>query len=188
MAINFRGYLFDDAGNAIQGATVQLLQESDGAEEASTTTSAAGLWYFDDAADDRYDVKITRGSSIRYIQWNDQISLKEIDVRNTESNTQPAATFTNLTDNAANTVAHFRSLRGTGANNDEMYVRYYMDDASSNTTVVARMTVKLISSVADSEDSEISWGVAVGGSIVDVFTISNTAGGATDLPLMLQGI
>ena len=52
MAINFRGYLFDDAGNAIQGATVQLLQESDGAEEASTTTSAAGLWYFDDAADD----------------------------------------------------------------------------------------------------------------------------------------
>ena len=187
MAMNFRGYLFDDAGSAIQGATVQLLQESDGAEEASTTTSAAGLWYFDDAADDRYDVKITRGSSIRYIQWNDQISLKEIDVRNDDANTQPAATFTNLTNNAANTVAHFRSLRGTGADNDEMYVRYYMDDASSNTTEVARMTVKLISSVADSEDSEISWGVAVGGSIVDVFTISNTAGGATDLTFDVAG-
>ena len=43
MAINFRGYLFDDSGNAIQGATVQLL-EQDGDQEASTTTDSNGLW------------------------------------------------------------------------------------------------------------------------------------------------
>ena len=45
MAINFRGYLFDDSGNAIQGATVQLL-EQDGTQEASTTTDSNGLWSF----------------------------------------------------------------------------------------------------------------------------------------------
>ena len=81
MAINFRGYLFDDSGNAISGATVQLL-EQDGDEEASTTTDSNGLWYFNEADQDSYDIKITRGSQIRYIQWDDQISLKEIDVRN----------------------------------------------------------------------------------------------------------
>ena len=56
MAINFKGYLFDDSGNAIQGATVQLL-EQDGTEEASTTTSSAGLWSFSEADQDTYDVK-----------------------------------------------------------------------------------------------------------------------------------
>ena len=186
MAVNFRGYLFDDSGNAIQGATVQLL-EQDGTEEASTTTSAAGLWAFDNAAEDNYDVKITRGSSIRYIQWNDQISIKEIDVRNSTGNTTPAATFTNTTNNAANTIAAFRSLRGTGVNDDEMYIRYYMDDASSNTTEVARMTIKLTDANATSEDSEINWGVAVNGSIVDVLKISNTDGGVTNMTLDVAG-
>ncbi len=186
MAINFRGYLYDDSGNAIQGATVQLL-EQDGDEEASTTTDSNGLWYFSESDEDSYDVKITRGSSIRYIQWDDQISLKEIDVRNSTGNTTPAATFTNITNHADNDVAYFRSLRGTGADNDEMFIRYYMDDASSNTTEVARMTVKLISASAASEDSEIRWGVAVGGSIVDVLTISNTDAGATDLTFDVAG-
>ena len=186
MAINFRGYLFDDSGNAIQGATVQLL-EQDGDQEASTTTDSNGLWYFNESDEDNYDVKITRGSSIRYIQWDDQISIKELDVRNNTAAATPAATFTNTFNAATNTVASFRSLRGTGADDDEMYIRYYMDDASSNTTEVARMTIKLTSASAASEDSEINWGVAVNGSIVDVLKISNTAGGATNMTLDVAG-
>ena len=187
MAINFAGYVFKDNGGVVNGATVELLETGTTTVEASTTTDSNGYWAFSEADQDRYDVKITSGTSVRYIRWNDEISLKEIDVRNNEANTTPAATFTNLTNNADNDVVHFRSLRGTGADNDEMFIRYYMDDASSNTTEVARMTVKLISASAASEDSEIRWGVAVGGSIVDVLTISNTADGATDMTMDVAG-
>ena len=38
MTVYFSGYVFQDDGDALNGATVQLLQVSDGAEEASTTT------------------------------------------------------------------------------------------------------------------------------------------------------
>ena len=190
MTINFRGYVFDDSGAAVSGASVKLLDTGTTTQEGSTaTTDSDGLWYFDTVseADGPFDVEITKGSSVRRIRWNDQIHLKEIDVQNNTGNTTPAATFTNFTNNADNDVAHFRSLRGTGADNDEMYIRYYMDDASSNSTEVARMTVKLISANATSEDSEIRWGVAVGGSIVDVFTISNTDGGVSTFAIDAAG-
>ena len=188
MTVNLRGYIFDDTGTGFSSASVKLLETGTTSQVGSTfTTSSDGLWYFSGVAESTYDVQITAGSSVRNIKWNDQISLKELDVRNNTGNTTPAATFTNLTNNADNDVAYFRSLRGTGADDDEMYIRYYMDDASSNTTEVARMTVKLISASAASEDSEIRWGVAVGGSIVDVFTISNTSGGATDLTFDVAG-
>ena len=187
MAINFAGYVYKDNGDPVNGADVYLKQVSDGVTEASTTTDSNGYWAFSESDEDRYYVEIASGSSKRFIRWADEISLKEIDVRNNEANTTPAATFTNLTNNADNDVVHFRSLRGTGADNDEMFIRYYMDDASSNTTEVARMTVKLISASAASEDSEIRWGVAVGGSIVDVLTISNTDAGATDMTMDVAG-
>ena len=190
MTINFRGYVFDDSGAAVSGASVKLLDTGTTTQEGSTaTTDSDGLWYFNTVseADGPFDVEITKGSSVRRIRWDDQIHLKEIDVQNNTGNTTPAATFTNYTNNADNDIAHFRSLRGTGADNDEMYIRYYMDDASSNSTEVARMTVKLISANATSEDSEIRWGVAKAGSIVDVFTISNTTGGATTLAIDAAG-
>ena len=194
MSINLRGNLFQDDGDAVSGATVEALTAGTTSVIATDTTDSNGEWDFSNTgasdtklAEAKYDIKISAGTSVRYIKWNDQISLRELDVRNDSSNTTPAATFTNLTNNADNDVVHFRSLRGTGADNDEMFIRYYMDDASSNTTEVARMTVKLISASAASEDSEIRWGVAVGGSIVDVLTISNTADGATDMTMDVAG-
>ena len=131
MTINFRGYVFDDAGNAVDGASVKLLDTgtSDQVSGTSTFTTASGTtsgqWYFAGVseADAPFDVEITKGSSVRRIRWDDQISLKEIDVRNNTGNTTPAATFTNYTNNADNDVAYFRSLRGTGAANDEMFIR-----------------------------------------------------------------
>ena len=90
MAINFRGYVFDDSGSAVSGATVQLLETGTSTEEASTTTNSSGLWSFSESDEDRYDIKVTSGASVRYRNWDDQIQLKEIDVRNTTGNTTPA--------------------------------------------------------------------------------------------------
>ena len=52
MTVYFSGYVYQDDGDALSGATVQLLQVSDGAEEASTTSDSNGLWAFNEADDD----------------------------------------------------------------------------------------------------------------------------------------
>ena len=186
MAINFRGYLYDDSGNAIQGATVQLL-EQDGDEEASTTTDSNGLWYFSESDEDSYDVKITRGSQIRYIQWDDQISIKELDVRNSTGNTTPAATFTNLTNNASSQVANFRSLNTTRADGDEIYLSFTLADDGGNAHEFARMTAEAVDVSNGSEDGQIRFGVSVGGTMTDVFTINSTTAGSTDMTLDVSG-
>ncbi len=173
--VNFAGYLLKDNGSAVSGATVQLLQVSDGAEEASTTTNSDGYWSFSEAHEDRYDVKITSSGSVRYRNWKDQLHIRELDIRNDTANTTPALTVSNITNNAANDVAHFRSLRGTGANNDVMYLRYYMDDAGGNDEEVARMTVKLNDATTGSGDSQITWGVLKNNNIVDALTISSSS-------------
>jgi len=181
MAINFQGYLYDDSGSAIQGATVQLLQESDGAEEASTTTSAAGLWYFNEADQDKYDIKITRGSSIRYIQWNDQISLREIDVRNDSAATTPALTATNLTNSTANQVAVFSGANTTRADNDEVYMSFKLADSAGNLDEFARMTVVATDVTSGSEDGQIEFDVLQGGSLIKAFTIASSTAGAQSI-------
>jgi len=182
MSVNFRGYLFQDDGDPVSGATVQVLTtDTTSVVGTATTTDSDGEWAFSGVAEGKYDIKITSGTSVRYIRWDDQISLKELDVRNTTGNTTPAATFTNLTNNAANDVAHFRSLRGTGAANDVMYIRYYMDDASSNDEEVARMTVKLNDATAGSGDAEVTWGVLSGNGIVDALTISSSSSAAKSI-------
>ena len=76
MAVNFRGYVFQDDGDAVNGATVQLLETGTTTVEASTTTDSDGLWSFSESDQDRYDVKITSGTSVRYIRWDDQVSFK----------------------------------------------------------------------------------------------------------------
>ena len=188
MAINFRGYLYDDSGTAIQGATVQLL-EQDGDQEASTTTDSNGLWYFNEADQDTYDIKITRGSSIRYIQWDDQISLKEIDVRNDSAATPPALTATNLTNNASNQAAIFRSDRGTdnAADGDEAYISFVLRNDNNEEHEFARMTADAVDVSNGSEDGQIRFGVSVGGTMTDVFTINSTTAGSTDMTLDVSG-
>ena len=186
MAINFRGYLYDDSGTAIQGATVQLL-EQDGDQEASTTTDSNGLWYFNEADQDTYDIKITRGSSIRYIQWDDQISLKEIDVRNDSAATTPALTATNLTNSTANQVAVFSGANSTRADGDEIYLSFKLANSAGDIEEFARMTADAVDVTDGSEDGQIRFGVSVGGTMTDVFTINSTTAGATDMTLDVSG-
>ena len=40
MAVNFRGYVFQDDGDPVSGATVALLETGTTTQEASTTTNS----------------------------------------------------------------------------------------------------------------------------------------------------
>ena len=185
MTINFRGHIFNDAGTAVSGASVKLLETGTTTQEGSTATSdSAGLWYFNEADQDRYDVEITRDGSVRRIRWDAQISLKEVDVRNNTGNTTPAATFTNLTNNASNQAAVFRSDRGTdnAADGDEVYLSFNLRNDNNEEHEFARLTAEAVDVSNGSEDGQFRFGVSVSdGTITDVFTINSSTGGAATI-------
>ena len=188
MAINFRGYLFQDDGDAVSGATVQLLETGTTTVEASTTTDSDGLWYFSEGDQDRYDVKITSGTSVRYIRWDDQISLKELDVRNNTGNTTPAATFTNLTNNAANQVAVFSGANSTKADNDEIYLSFKMHDSAGNLDEFARMTVVATDVTTTTEDGQIEFDVMKAGTLTKVWTVTSSTAGAMSFDMNVDAL
>ena len=177
MAVYFSGYVYQDDGDALSGASVQLLQVSDAAEEASTTTDANGFWSLDEPDEDRYDIKITSGSSVRFRKWADEISLKAIDIRNNEGNTVPALVATNITDNAANKVAEFRGLNATRADGDEIYMSFVLADDGGGAHEFARITAEAVDVTDGSEDGQLRFGVSVGGNITDVFEINSSTAG-----------
>ena len=187
MAIQFQGYVFQDDGDALNGATVQLLQVSDGAEEASTTSDSNGLWTFSEANDDRYDIKITSGSSVRYRKWADEMSVKAMDIRNNSANTEPALQVTNLTNNASNQVAVFSGANSTRADGDEIYLSFNLADDGGNQHEFARLTAEATDVSNGSEDGQFRFGVSVAGTMTDVFTIDSSTGGSTTMTLDVSG-
>ena len=194
MTVNFAGHLYNDAGAVLNSASVKLLETGTTTQVGSTVTtgsgSSLGEWAFAGVAEGRYDVEITSGSSVRRIRWDDQISFKELDVRNNTGNTTPAATFTNLTNNASNQVAVFRSDRGTGnaADGDEVYLSFNLRNSNNEEHEFARITAEAVDVTDGQEDGQLRFGIAkTNGSIVDVFTINSTTGGVTDMTLDVSG-
>ena len=77
------GKLFQDDGDPVQGATVELFHTGTTTNPEATYsggTTAAGLWSFTETdLDVTYDVRITSGGSKRFILWSDEIALKGVD-------------------------------------------------------------------------------------------------------------
>jgi hypothetical protein len=188
MTVYTSGYVFQDDGDALNGATVQLLQVSDGAEEASTTTNSSGFWSFNETDEDRYDVKITSGTSIRFRKWADEISLKMVDARNNEGAGIPAATFTNLTNSAANQVAVFSGANSTKADDDEIYLSFKMHDSAGNLDEFARMTVVAKDVSTTTEDGQIEFDVMKAGTLTNVWTITSSTAAAMSFDMNVDAL
>ena len=188
MTVNFRGYVFQDDGDAVSGATVKLLETGTATTEATTTTDSDGLWYFNEADQDRYDVEITEGNSVRYIRWDDQVSFKEVDVRNNTGATTPAATFTNLTNSAANQVAVFSGANSTKADNDEIYLSFKMHDSAGNLDEFARMTVVAKDVTTTTEDGQIEFDVMKAGTLANVWTITSSDAAAMSFDMNVDAL
>ena len=189
MTVNFRGYVFNDAGTAVSGASVKLLETGTTTQEGSTvTTDSNGLWYFNEADQDRYDVEITSGTSVRRIRWNDEISLKEIDVRNNAAAGTPAGTFTNLTNSAANQVAVFSGANSTKADNDEIYLSFKLADSAGNIDEFARMTIVATDVTSGSEDGQIEFDVIKAGTLTKVWTITSSDAAAMSFDMNVDAL
>ena len=189
MTVNFAGHLYDDAGNAVSGASVKLLETGTTTQEGSTdTTDSDGAWSFAEADQDRYDVEITSGSSVRRIRWDDQISLKELDARNNTGATTPAATFSNITDAVANQVAVFSGANATRADNDEIYLSFKLADSAGNLDEFARMTAVATDVTSGSEDGQIEFDVIKAGTLTKVWTITSSTSAAMSFDMNVDAL
>ena len=78
--INFGGFVYDDSGDAVSGATVNLFDKNDtSTSRASTTTNSSGYWSIAHSTSGEFDIQITSGSSKRRIKFDDAIQLTSID-------------------------------------------------------------------------------------------------------------
>ena len=100
------GKLYQDDGDAVSGATVALLETGTTTSEATTTTDSNGAWTFTEPdLDTTYDIKITSGTSVRYILWSDEITTKGVDtaslkVRGANAAAAPIYLFADRADDA----------------------------------------------------------------------------------------
>ena len=100
------GKIYQDDGDAVNGATVALLETGTSTQEASTTSDSNGAWSFTETSlDATYDIKITSGTSVRYILWSDEITTKGVDtaslkVRGVEGAAAPIYFFADQADDA----------------------------------------------------------------------------------------
>jgi hypothetical protein len=87
MAIEFAGELHNNVGVAIAGAYVDLFARNTANQSTAspsspdtTTTDGDGKWSFSKAAQGRYDIRITSGTSVRWRKYDDAIQMEEIEV------------------------------------------------------------------------------------------------------------
>ena len=146
-AINFAGFLYDDAGDAISGATVNLYDKNTSTtSRASTTTDSNGAWSIAHTTAGEFDVQITSGSSKRRIKFDDKVHLSELDaetinVRGNEGAAAPLYFFSDEGDDAGD-----RWLFNAAAGG----VFTMGNDIQSQGTYVAHVTITPNATVANS--------------------------------------
>ena len=173
------GYLYDNTGTAISSATVQLLTKNTTTQIASTTTNSDGKWAFSGQAAAAYDVKITFGSSVRYIKGDQEVQATMGEFIGGESAATYPLRVENSTNSASNAVLELRGNNSTRADGDEIYVSFKLDNDAGEETEFARITAEANDVSNGSEDGELRYSVMSGGSLSEVFVMSSAIGGGT---------
>jgi hypothetical protein len=100
VTVNLQGHVFNGAGEAVNGATVNIFLVSTAADEstasadatASTTSDSTGLWTSSGIAEGLYDVRIKSGTEVRWLRYEDRIQVDTIEAANFRIR-NPADTF-----------------------------------------------------------------------------------------------
>ena len=190
--IVLKGYVYDDSGDGIAGATVKVYAgdsadtATSGSALADTTTGStttAGMWTITSSnsatdASNRLDVEITSsgGTSKRRIKYRDSIQVENIDaekiiVRAVEAGDAAVHFFADGADDAGD---YWRINAGGGAGNSHTFA--IGSDKASAGTIIDYITITNGGDAASSL-------TAIGGSLVIGHTEKETISidGATDL-------
>ena len=160
-AINFAGFLYNDAGTAVSGATVNLYDKNTTTNvRAETTTDSNGAWSIAHTTAGEFDIEIVSGASKRRIKFDDKVHLSELDaetinVRANEGGDAPLYFFADEGDDAGDRW-EFKNAAGG--------VFTMGNDINSQNTYVAHVTITPNSTVASSTFA-IAGNATVGGAL-----------------------
>ena len=197
--INFKGFLYDDAGDAISGATINLYDKNTSTtSRASTTTDSNGAWSIDHTTAGEFDVQITSGSSKRRIKFDDKIHLSEVDtetlnIRGNEGAAAPMYWFADDGDDAGdrwlfNAAAGGVFTMGNDLNSQGTYVAHVTITpnatvANSTFAVAGNLTVGNALTVTGT--TTLNGNLVLGDAAADTLTVGATLQGAS--PLTFEG-
>lgn len=81
--IEFAGFAYDDAGDGINAATVNLYDRNDTATvRATTTTNSVGYWTISHATEGRFDIEVVSGSAKGRSKYDAAVQVLEIETAN----------------------------------------------------------------------------------------------------------
>ena len=168
--INLSGKVRQDDGDGVSGATTTIHETaanlSGSQEGSSVTTDSNGTWSVTETTlTENYDVKITSGTSIRYISWADEIALKTVDtsvlkVRGASNTADaPIYLFADLATDAgdgwriqatdSDTLAIGSNKASANAIIDYITITNGANAAASNTTILGQLTIGVDDTGAD---------------------------------------
>ena len=199
-AINFAGFLCDDSGDAVSGATINLYDKNTSTtSRASTTTDSNGAWSIAHTTAGEFDIQITSGSSKRRIKFDDKIHLSEVDtevlnVRGNEGAAAPMYWFADEGDDAGdrwlfNAAAGGVFTMGNDLNSQGTYVAHVTITpnatvANSTFAVAGNLTVGNALTVTGT--TTLNGNLVLGDAVAsDTLTVGATLQGGT--PLVFEG-
>ena len=184
-----KGYIFNNAGTPVEGATVTALEAGTTTAIGSTVESGSdGSWSFTSGLTGKnVDVKIESGSTVRYLKHDDHVQVEHMWVRSDTGNTVAPMRIENATNNASNLLLELVGDNSTRADGDEIYISFKMDDDGGNEHEFARITADATDVSNGNEDGQLRFGVSVAGTMTDVFTINATTAGVSDMTLDVSG-
>ena len=184
-----KGYIFNNAGTPVEGATVTALEAGTTTAIGSTVESGSdGSWSFTSGLTGKnVDVKIESGSTVRYLKHDAHVQVEHMWVRSDTGNTVAPMRIENATNNASNLLLELVGDNSTRADGDEIYISFKMDDDGGNEHEFARITADATDVSNGNEDGQLRFGVSVAGTMTDVFTINATTAGVSDMTLDVSG-
>ena len=149
--LTFAGFLYDDAGDAINGATINLYEKNGTSTSvANTTTNSSGYWTISHTPASgeagEYDVQITSGASKRRIKFDDGVQLAALDaeVLSVRGNEGAAAAYYMFADEGEDAGDRWKVNVADGG------VMTFGNDINSQNTYVTHLTITPNSTVASS--------------------------------------
>ena len=198
-SLSFAGFLYDDAGDAINGATVNLYAKNGVSTSlADTTTNSSGYWSISHTPGSgeagEYDVQITSGASKRRLKFDDAVQLASLD----------AETLSVRANEGAASAMYFYADEGEDAgdrwkiNVADGGVMTFGNDIASQNTYETHVTITPNSTVASSTvavagnttvggaltvtgATTLNGNVTLGDAASDVITVNGTLAGASAL-------
>jgi len=149
--LSFAGFLYDDAGDAINGATINLYaKNATSTSLANTTTNSSGYWAISHTPASgeagEYDVQITSGASKRRIKFDDAVQLASLDAEtlSVRGNEGASATYYMFADEGEDAGDRWKVNVADGG------VMTFGNDINSQNTYVTHLTITPNSTVASS--------------------------------------